>query len=498
MNRPGPRVRGTGMTDSESAGPDGTKTRSREQSAAEGEIDTQGVAGGDQCRVCIVGPSSRVELVVPSRVPIIELMPTLLGHLDIGLATTGLAHDGWVLQRIGEEPIDEQLGTSAADVYDGEVLYLRPRDNQLEHARYDDLVDGVHADLRGRTDTWSSTTTRRAARVGVVSAALLAIVLVPATGGLALPVWGGLLVVLLASGIITWRLLDERAGSLLVGCGVLAGALGGGAMTLAFVDPTAEGLVVALLVSAAAAGATALGGAYACGGSHPWLAACTSAAAIVVVALLPTVLLGLDGAAAAAVLVTVGLFSARSIPGFSAWSSGIMVEPVPTTVEEFQEGLEAVDAGEIVARSTEVDRYVTAMWWVWAIVVATSLVVLSVQSVLSASVLVGVVVVATLLQARELAGTWHRVAVLGTAVVGFVSLAVHLALANGPVGALVLVVLAIAIAGNGVAAVLVLPGKRLAPRWGHWGDILHWLCALATPALALSVAGLFTWIAQLI
>ncbi len=79
-----------------------------------------GVGSGDVCRLVLVGPASSVEVAVPAHVPLADLMPTLLGHLSPELADRGHAHGGWVLQRLGEPPLAEDLGTSALGLYDGD------------------------------------------------------------------------------------------------------------------------------------------------------------------------------------------------------------------------------------------------------------------------------------------------------------------------------------------------------------------------------------------
>jgi type VII secretion integral membrane protein EccD len=125
-------------------------------------MTTQTVVGsGEVCRLTVYGPKSRVELAVPAHVPLADLLPTFLGHLGQELATTGLDHGGWVLQRLGEPPLEEDLGTAALGLYDGDILHLRPRDEQLPPVDFDDLVDGVADGIAKRKDAWRPEFTRR-------------------------------------------------------------------------------------------------------------------------------------------------------------------------------------------------------------------------------------------------------------------------------------------------------------------------------------------------
>ncbi len=49
----------------------------------------------DLCRLTLCGPSRSAELAVPAHVPLIDLLPALVGHLGDGLADAGLEHGGW-------------------------------------------------------------------------------------------------------------------------------------------------------------------------------------------------------------------------------------------------------------------------------------------------------------------------------------------------------------------------------------------------------------------
>ncbi len=67
----------------------------------------------DLCRLAVCGPARTVELAVPIHVPLIDLLPALVGHLGDGLADAGLEHGGWVLQRLGDPPLREELSVAA-------------------------------------------------------------------------------------------------------------------------------------------------------------------------------------------------------------------------------------------------------------------------------------------------------------------------------------------------------------------------------------------------
>src|SRR5256885_13295294 len=83
------------------------------------------------CRINIRAPDSRIELAVPTDVPLSDLLPEIIRHAGAGMPEAGLAHQGWVLQRLGDEPLDEDATLAAAGLHDGDTVYLRARADQL-------------------------------------------------------------------------------------------------------------------------------------------------------------------------------------------------------------------------------------------------------------------------------------------------------------------------------------------------------------------------------
>ena len=131
----------------------------------------------DLCRLTLCGPTASAELAVPAHVPLIDLLPALVGHLGDGLADAGLEHGGWVLQRLGDPPLREELSVAALGLRDGDVVHLRPRADQLPPLDFDDLIDGIATGISARPDRWQPDMSRR------LLAGLLA---VPLAAGIAL------------------------------------------------------------------------------------------------------------------------------------------------------------------------------------------------------------------------------------------------------------------------------------------------------------------------
>lgn len=459
---------------------------------------TAPAGAGDMCRLSVVGPTSRVELAVPSHIPIAELLPTIVGHLDPVLATRGLDHGGWVLQRLGHPPLDEDLGTAAAGLLDGDVLYLRPRTGALAQAQYDDLVDGVQSVLDAREDTWDATWTRRAALAAGAVACLAAVAAAASTGSVAPIVAGSLALVLLAAGALIGRLWDDAIGSLLIGSGVVGAAVAGTGLPAALFPTAGTPALAAVAIAAATTGVAAGAAAYARGGVRPVLLAVAGAAIVTVLGLAVPLVLRLELVAGAAIVVLIALAVARGIPGLAAWVGGLAVDPVPLSSKEFQTGLDAVPADEVERKATIAQAMATALWMAWATVLCAAMCVLALDTHWSGIALAVAASVGVLLQARELHATLQRGAVLVAAAIPIVVLAVAQAGRLDTLWQILIAAALVIVAANACVAALLLPRKRLAPTWGRAGDVMHWICAIAVPALALAVVGLYAWVADLV
>ncbi|MDU0293850.1 type VII secretion integral membrane protein EccD [Saccharothrix longispora] len=445
---------------------------------------------GEMCRLTICGPTSRVELAVPAHVPIADLMPTVLGHLDPALATSGLAHGGWVLQRLGEPPLDEDQGTAAAGLYDGDLLHLRPRDDLLPLVDFDDLVDGVHTGLSRREDRWTPELTRRTCTaLAGVSAGLAAVVASLAGSSAAA---GALALVLLGASAACAHAFGERAGAATLGwSGVLAAAVAGLAVPAGgeppdgwFTGPGALAAGVAVAVAAALARVAA--------GVAPSaflavaVAGALTAAGGAVAAFTP-----LSGAAAASTVLVVALLLTKAAPAVSARLAGLAVEPVPTTTEEFQQGLDPLPSGDVLDRADRADTHLTAFLGALGVLFAGGLLVVAATPRWDAVACTCVVSLLLLLHSRELPGSRHRLSALVPALVGPAVLVCAWVPRLGPAGWVALLCGLVLLAAAAVAGARVLPGRRLVPRWGRWGDLAHWACALAVVPLVLSLAGAY-------
>ncbi len=458
-------------------------------------MTSQAVAAGEVCRLTVYGPRSRVELAVPAHVPVADLMPTVLGYLGPQLADTGLAHGGWVLQQLGGQPLDEDQSTAALGLYDGDVLHLRPRNDQLPPVDYDDLADGVADTIADRSDAWRPRHTQQLALVsgGALLASGLVILPTLATGLLAAAyaLVAGVLLIGAAAGFVRGY-AARGAGGVLAGGGVaycgLAGLLLPGLdARVTWTTPlTPAGLLAAGgLVAVAALVARGAMGAFA-------EALVGVAVGGVLVALTGLAWAGIGTApAAAAAVLPLALLLSYQMPMLAARMTRLTIEPPATTPEEFQEGLDPVPAADLRRRAAAADAYVTTTSIGIAVVVCGLLVVLSYGAGVSGTILTAAISLLMLLHARELISARQRYATLAIMGVGLATLGLPVVPTLSPSWQMVV------FAGLAWGAVLAgviarwLPGRKLLPRWGLAGDIAHWIVAASILPLAIAATGLY-------
>ncbi|MFD0746531.1 type VII secretion integral membrane protein EccD [Phytohabitans flavus] len=182
---------------------------------------------GEACRLVVVGPERQVEVAVPSHVAIADLLPTLLNHLGAALADEGLTHGGWVLQRLGESPLDEDGSAASLGLRDGETVHLRPRSEQLPAVDFDDLIDGVGTGVSERASRWRPEMTRWALLISAAVVLALGLVVVALPGpqlGRALA--GGAMAIagLLGGFAVAYATSERVLSALLAAAGMLYGA----------------------------------------------------------------------------------------------------------------------------------------------------------------------------------------------------------------------------------------------------------------------------------
>ncbi|MFZ3474349.1 type VII secretion integral membrane protein EccD [Streptomyces sp. 2.9] len=444
------------------------------------------------CRLRFRGPLKVVELSVPSDVPLADLLPAVVGFSGEELAEEAVEAGGWVLQRLGAEPLDEELSAEALGLRDGEELHLRHRRDTLPVVHFDDLVDGIATGLRERGDSWRPALTHHLA---------LALALLALAGGIALLALPGPhqlritsaatigILLLLCAGSASRAVGDAGAGTALGAAAVPYLALAGALLPAAAGDTTAARLLAA---SSAAAGGAALAlGAVGC--SAPLFlgvavgAALGMAAGAIALAGLP---LGHTAALAAVVVVAFGAFA----PSFSFRMSGLRLPALPRNAEELQENIEPFPAADVLARSAVADGFLTAFHVVVGAACAGCLTLVAGLDGWAPAALTGALSSLLLLHARTVGSVPQRLALLLPGVYGLALLTADRAAGLAPGERPLLLSALVAVAGALAVVSWTVPGRRLLPYWGRIADLAHSLAALSLLPLALTVSGVFQMI----
>ncbi|WP_405666329.1 type VII secretion integral membrane protein EccD [Streptomyces sp. NBC_01166] len=459
-------------------------------------------AVAESCRLTVRAPSVTVDLAVPADVPVADLLPTLLRYVGEEAEEAGLDHAGWVLQRLGDAPLDEETTLARAGLSDGEVLYLRPHTEALPEARLDDLVDGI-ADTAGRRlHTWHPGASRgllAGTAVATVAAALL-MVFWPGVSGSAssraacAAVAGVLLLAGAgsASRAVGDRLSATALGLLVAPCLALAGwVLPGGDVT----GPDATQVVGARLLAAGAAGA---GGAVialavtAVGAPALLATAVVSVATAVAGALMGYT--GLGAPAAVALVAVVVALAAGTVAPFAFKLAGMRMPALPSSAGQLQEGIDPYAGDEVAERTELAGRWVAALFAATGIIAAAALVVLAEHPDLPEVLTALALSLLLLLHSRGLVHTGQRLTLAVPGIWGLLLLARAWAVDSEGEGRLVVFAVLLAAAAGLVTASWTVPGRRVLPYWGRTAELAHTLFAVALLPLSLWVAGLFGWL----
>ncbi|MBD2827335.1 MULTISPECIES: type VII secretion integral membrane protein EccD [Streptomyces] len=449
------------------------------------------------CRLTVRAPARSIDLAVPADVPVADLLPAVLGYAGDNLEEAGLDHGGWVLQRLGGEPLDEERTLDSYGLRDGDTLYLRPRAEALPEVHLDDLVDGIATTMRDHPFGWTPKVSRRVL-LGIVVAVLIGGVLViawPGGSSLSRSVFAtaaGLLL-LAGAGAASRAVGDAGAGAALgfmvgpylalAGWLLPGGELSGphayetlGARLLAASAALAGGAVLALAVVAAFA-ALFLS-----------VAVVSLFAAVAAVLLLTTDLAPVHAAGILAVLaVILGAF----VPSLAFRMSGMRMPPLPTNAQQLQEGIEPHPAAAVSARAVLADGWMTSLYGAVGVVGAACVVVLARERELAEIIMTVALCLLLVLHARGLGNIWQRMSLVVPGVLGLLLLVLVAAPAASPGNRLVTAAGLLAAAAAVAIAAWTVPGRRLVPYWGRAGEILHSALAIAVLPLALWVLGVY-------
>ncbi|NES14807.1 MULTISPECIES: type VII secretion integral membrane protein EccD [Micromonospora] len=458
-------------------------------------------ATGGLSRITIVAPRTRMDLALPSDVPLADLLPTLLRYAGEDLADEGVRHGGWSLSRLGGPPLDGGRTAAQLGVRDGEVLYFNPRASAAPEIVFDDVVDAVATATNQRPGTWQVGTTRSFAVLFAGAALAAGAVAALFAGPPQLPGALAALVVSLAL-LVTAAVLSRAAGDSRTGAVLAMAGLGyaaiGGLLVLAGdrkLDDLASPHVLMAATAVVLFGAVS---ALAVGDRLPLFLGAVAVAVAVGIGAVLCLAFDIGAAAAAAVVATIAFAALPALPMVSYRLARLPVPSIPTGPDDLKTDTESVDGPQVLRNSERADAFLTGLLWTVSVLVLGGQLVLADNGRLPSVLLCLVLALLSLLRARPFIGRAQRIPVLLAGTVGLgLAAAATFGAGSLPVrlglilGGLLLAALISLIYGLTVA------GKRISPVWGRTLDIVEILLIVALVPLAVWVCGLYGWIVNL-
>jgi type VII secretion integral membrane protein EccD len=462
-------------------------------------------AQAELCRITVFGPAGRADLAVPISIPVAGLLPVLLKHTTdpnehVVAGVEAMGDRSWVLQRLGEPPLDPEGTPESLDWLEGETFYVRPASNPLPELAFDDIADGMATAVGRQKDRWRPEFSRwlfltLSVAVITVVAMLVLGAGTTTTAAITATVVGA---VLSASSVVLGRKLDDRALVLVVGVpGVvffgLAGAIAADGVNSAFdLRP----------------GSVALGGLTLALAALVVLGACTLWAPAVpmvpygvlvgvgftaFLAMRAFLDLELAPASAAGIYATIALGVLVIVPKLVIRMARLRGPQLPRTADELQNDIDPLDAELLIERTKNADRYLTIFMVTASLVFMFSYPRLFEAPGWAPTTLALLVAASALVRSGGFLSAWQRISLVVAGMTG----AVELVVSYGDsmtfswrvvtITALLIVVISL------LLAVLRPPTRRLVPIWvqrAHWVETG---VAIAVIPVLLQILGVYAW-----
>ncbi|MEV1066441.1 type VII secretion integral membrane protein EccD [Streptomyces sp. NPDC050263] len=449
------------------------------------------------CRLTVRTPRNSLDLAVPSDVPVADLLPVVLRHAGTELEEEGLEHGGWVLQPLGGTALEGEETLASLNITDGEVLYLRPRADELPEVRLDDLVDGIADTMRHRLHTWGPKSSRMLLRglMGLTVATGLLILAWPGVPeGMRVPALAVAAALLLATAATAGRAVGDPASGAVLGvfaalCLALTGALvTGGDMA----GPRSHEALGAQLLAAGAAGTGGAALALALVGLHaPVFAGVILSALAAAAAGSLMVFAGLPLHEAALVIAAIGAALGPFVPSIGFKLAGMRMPFLPSNPRQLQEDIEPYSSRSVAVRTEVADAWMTVLYGTAGAVAVICFVAVAPSHALPDRVTTAVLSLLLLLHARGLGNVWQRLSMALPGTLGLAVLTLSLAAAARPEQRPLVAGAVLAVAAALAVASWFLPGRRLVPHWGRAAELLHSALAMSLLPLLLWVLGVF-------
>ncbi|MGW1028997.1 type VII secretion integral membrane protein EccD [Streptomyces sp. NPDC002577] len=449
----------------------------------------------DVCRLTVSAASGRTDLAVPVSATVATILPVVVRR---AVAEDDLGGN-WALQRLGEAPLDLDGTPETLGLRDGDVLYLRPKDDLLSELQFDDVADGVATAINTQGHRWRPELTRQLC-LGLACLALASItaLVVAARPDLLTAFTCGVLALGLIVGCaLVTKALEDRTMGTVTGLGAcvfaaLAGLSAAAGPAGLFAPGRLDGLVTAAFTGVAAAGVLATGRVpIAVFGTLLMLAGTVEFASFL------SIVLGWDATRIAAVLAAAMFAVSPLVPRLALFAARLRVVELPHNSEELQQGIDPLPEPLVTRRVEAADGYLSVFFLSAAAVFTVASALLVQAANWSGWVFTAVFSAAVLLRARGVGNAWQRIALVVAGGLGAVLVLLSFALHATPAAQ------AAAMLGLFAAAALLLtgawrlPGARLRPIWGRFGEILEGCTALALIPLLLQVLNAYAYFRSL-
>jgi len=448
-------------------------------------------------RVTVAAPARRIDLALPERAPLAELLPGLLKHAGEDLADTGALAGGWVLRRADGTSLDSARTLAAQRVRDGEVLHLTHAHTDWPELEYDDLIDAIATGSARTGGAWGPKHTRATGLAIGSVAVVLALAAVarsgpPWTG----PAWWsiGVASVLLAAALLLARAAGDTGAGAMAAAVALPFAFAGGALVFAG-DRSLLDLGAPHLLGAGAA--LLLAAMVALLGVVDRAALFVGAATVGVFSLIGgwlTTLDSLEGYETAALVAGVGLAFSPILAPLSIRLSRVPMPVLPKAAADLLRDDPQPPRGAVYAAVLRADGLLTGMVGGLATVVVPCQVLLITSSSEAGLILVMILTVGYLLRARLYPIVRQRVPLLVAGLSGAVCLGLGPLMADP--GDLLSTAGPVLLAVGVLAALIgvVHSTREPSPYFGRYAEILEVVLVLAIVPVTCSVLGLYGYV----
>ncbi|MCE7001599.1 type VII secretion integral membrane protein EccD [Kibdelosporangium philippinense] len=441
---------------------------------------------GGYCRIRLAGPRTRVDLAVPSGVPLAALLPTLLKHA-VDEKDEGEA-GGWTLSTIDGGALDPAASLTASGVREGDLLVLHPANDRNPPPLYDDVVEVIGEN--SIDSAWGTKQTRAACAVLITASVLGGLAAVAAGKGILPGILAAVacVLLLLGGGALSRALGDVPAGILgatlaipagaVAAASLLGGTWGAGHALLAF--------AVVLLVSAL--------GPVVVGGGDAVFAAFTMIGVFGCLGSLIVVLDAGSPAAAAAVVAPLALAMTTLMPVLALRISRFPRPQLPRTVDDLANTPGQVEFDTVLQRVRRARLMLSGLVAGCHATIAVGIAILAAAGDAWAWSLAGVLFLLMLLRARLFREIPQVASPILAAVLALPAGAgVAVAQAAGNNTMLLGVVLPILLVGAAIATLVGIASGRHAPnpRTSRLLDIIETTLLLTVVPLALAVWGIY-------